>query len=111
MINLFKSSEGKFNYDYLTESFKKLKPSYPHEFIIIDFNEYAKQNGMFDELNKEIQIYKNGKLVLTRPYIQSILKTLIISNRIPYIDLTLKKMKLKIKKKIKPELIQYYDQE
>ena len=103
--------EGRYDYKFPIELLKNQKPSYPHEFIIIDYSDHAKQNGFFDESNKEIQIYKSGKIAMRRPYIYSFLKTLLISNKIPYIDLTQKKIRLRIKKKIKPEIIQYFEEE
>ena len=109
ILNIFRRIFVKKNFYYKFEEYKEIKKGeYPPEFAIIDYNPHAKDAGLMENHNKEIYIYNNEE-VKSRPYSKAIIESMLIKNKIPYVDMTTKKFKLKVRKILQPDLIKYYE--
>jgi len=69
---------------------KKQKLDYPYRFALVVNTPSAVSNGINDDYNKKIVIYKNGKVTEEIPYTPEDVKTLIKIREIPVVDKDLK---------------------
>jgi len=91
----------------IKEIFKgKEKYEMPYIRAVIDFNQVALENGIFDDLNKRIYVYHGNEIKKNFPYSKSKLKILQNQEKIPVYDMT-KEKKFEEGEEINPMEVYY----
>jgi len=97
---------------FIKKLFKKKEEEveYPREFIIIDYSESAKKNGIFEDYLKEIRVFTNYSGIPQSHSVHPYNENLILAfegQGIPSYDKTRSKFRLPITKIINPQVVRY----